>query len=753
MPKEKKSLPFQSEVEYNRICVMCPTYGRAGGKLNTFIRSALETRHGDICFSFVVNKSDTESVRVIHDLFDHPDAPIVPYEILEENTDKPHLAKYFNQAYRETKFNEPGTLVSMFGDDMEFRTPGWDRMMVDKMNDVGGFGIVYGDDDYCQHDKLCVYFVTSRAFVESTGKPFMCEEFAVDWIDNVWMVVAKGLNAAWYLPGLHVFHNHATRPGKMDATWERSRAMAAESNSRCSLVDGYAAEIRNNVKASVVAAIDPSVGYVMTTYDRIPTLAQTVKSWNKAAGHPKLMVCDDNSHRKAEVTALVSDMIGATFSSGMKNVGVDKNNDRAIRDVFDFNSKCEAVAVIDSDVAVSPVFALKYSWLWQRIRDDEKYAGGSLFNAEQNHKAGKAVGVNYVEKQTVGGCGALYKKTTVESAKFDLGSKASWDNQINSWAIVNNRKFLCTKVSHVQHTGYVEGTHISDGELWDCAENFAGYVEPIRKKTSARVHGPILFAAMARLGDVVAASMIANMLIEKHGYDLTWLAIPRYTKLIYLICPQAKLIVQEPIVGGPYGEWSETNTWEMAQKYPDFAAHINAQAGARENHGEYTTGDLRMCEFLAMLCEDVLGVKMDKNYRDYLRGGDCYLDVQRERIPGNLAVISPGGISSPALTDEKVDAKFRELKAAGYNPRILVETRPPNKSIREVRERYLYGYTVPQCIAILKHAKHFVGNDSGMAWCSLFSGCTKEIYHPSEERLKFDGVMFSDYDANAKDLV
>jgi hypothetical protein len=741
-------------MKYDKICVMLPTYGRAATKLPVFIRSLIE-KTDDIslvCICFVVNEEDTETVKAIGVFCNG----VVEYEILYERTKECNLAYYFNLAYDKTKFNDPGTCVSMFGDDMVFVTRGWESLMLEKINDACGFGIVYGDDDYCQHEKLCVYFIATRAYISLFGKHFMCPEFGADWIDTIHMEIAKELNCAWYIPNLHIRHEHFTKTNEMDVTTVRNRIVATKVHQKKNMVNEFSSEIAENVKNKLKQIDFHGLTFVMTTYDRIPILERMAVSWNKAVLIPEITVYDDCSVRIKEVRKIVSNMRNAKLCEGSSHLGCEENNVRALRCALK-EKETKGVVVIDSDACFSGAWIFKVLALWNHIQNNSWYAGGSIFNTNTHAAIPDGESINgYVNKKIIGGLGAIYKRETIEQAllNYDSTKKSlTWDNTINDWVVKNDKAFLCSEKSHIQHIGFFQGLHTSDLRLGDYAEDFAGKVEPMRSITTGFTGGPVLFAVMARLGDVVAASMIANMLMS-HGVDLTWLIIPKYAELLHRIAPGAKVIVSEPMAGGPQGDWSETNTSEMKIKYPNYSAHINAQIGARENHNEYTSSGLSPCDYMKMICEDVTGIALDKNYSDFLffddSGVGSHIDIKK--LPENLAIIAPQAITCPVITPEIAEEIFRELKAEGYNVRLLVPNRPERLPTSEIRNKYIYRQPVERCIVILQRAKMFVGSDSGMSWCALYSKCEKRIYH-KRERLRKTNTHFSVLDFNAKDVV
>lgn|SRR4030042_625898 len=214
---------------YDSICVMLPTYGRSGTLLPTFINSCMETASdvNHIKFAFCLNQKDVETDRFLK-LFKWPKKENLL--IVYESTDKPNLSLYFNMLYRETTVFGDNCLVSMLGDDMEFRTPGWDKFILDAVNMYNGIGIFWCNDNYIAHERCAVNLFVTRKMVDATEHPFMCEEFAGDMIDYLWTKVGKYTRTQHYFPDVIIQHNHNTSLPKeqWDATFNRLRPAQAE---------------------------------------------------------------------------------------------------------------------------------------------------------------------------------------------------------------------------------------------------------------------------------------------------------------------------------------------------------------------------------------------------------------------------------------------------------------------------------------------------------------------------------------------
>lgn len=192
---------------YDVLNIMVPTRGRPKWILR-FIESALDCCDSkkQIRFTFLVDADDAESCAALNRYSRRK------YVAVLTNTwggPHPHLPKYYNQMYRETPFCEPGVAVSMFGDDMVFESSGYDTAFLSALSDANGYAVVYGDDCYIQHDKMCVHLVTSRELVAATQRPFMCELFRAQCIDTVWYAVGKARQLLRYLPDVKVHHYHS----------------------------------------------------------------------------------------------------------------------------------------------------------------------------------------------------------------------------------------------------------------------------------------------------------------------------------------------------------------------------------------------------------------------------------------------------------------------------------------------------------------------------------------------------------------
>jgi len=211
---------------HTAINIFLPTYNRVD-RLKKFIKSVRDHSSPEhIYFTFLVEEDDKPTRNYLkYWERKYPDRVCV---LINENVQPdglPHLAKMYNQCYAQTPWKDESIAVSMFGDDMVVDTENFDIRMLAKLNECNGWGVVFGDDDYIQHGKMCVHLITSRKLTEATNRPFMCELFRADAIDTVWYMVAKRTGMLHYLPEVHIRHEHngALPPAERDGVFQRLR--------------------------------------------------------------------------------------------------------------------------------------------------------------------------------------------------------------------------------------------------------------------------------------------------------------------------------------------------------------------------------------------------------------------------------------------------------------------------------------------------------------------------------------------------
>jgi len=222
--------------KYTAINLMLPTRKRLAG-LERFTTSAihLAADASRLRFSFLVDVSDIETLKWVNDFqWNHK------HIIIDHRTDGPHLARYYNRLYAESIYKDEGTLVSMVSDDMYFDTQGWDRLVLDRINQYHGNAYVFGDDCYLQHGNMAVNGFTTRTVVEGIGTgEFMWGRWRANMIDVVWTEIARRAGILEYIPELHVVHDHQGKKTVKDETHLRLKQHYTFAAGRWHILDPY----------------------------------------------------------------------------------------------------------------------------------------------------------------------------------------------------------------------------------------------------------------------------------------------------------------------------------------------------------------------------------------------------------------------------------------------------------------------------------------------------------------------------------
>jgi hypothetical protein len=227
----------------------------------------------------------------------------------------------------------------------------------------------------------------------------------------------------------------------------------------------------------------------------------------------------------------------------------------------------------------------------------------------------------------------------------------------------------------------------------------------------------ILWSLPARYGDIIAGSIIANMLIEK-GYSITWVTLEKYKELVHRVSSCNLIIIKSELA-----DWIEFNSVELKLNYPNYDYYINAQFGCKENHSICT--DLKGTHPVLWLRDKVykeLNIDLPYNFKDYLKFNliGLNLDNKSDMINKEFIIVSKNYISAGKGISE---IQWQEIiKNNGNN----------NTNIIYIDETL--GLTFSECIYLMQHknCKAFIGQDSGLSWASLYSNCERYIYHQKE---------------------
>jgi len=117
--------------------------------------------------------------------------------------------------------------LGSFGDDHVPQTPGWDKLLLEAIEGMGGTGIAYPNDQV--RDDVCEAWIESSSIVRALG--WMCEPSLQHWwVDQVIHDLGAGAGCLKYLPEVLVPHKHfAAGKAQVDATYRDSgRSITAD---------------------------------------------------------------------------------------------------------------------------------------------------------------------------------------------------------------------------------------------------------------------------------------------------------------------------------------------------------------------------------------------------------------------------------------------------------------------------------------------------------------------------------------------
>lgn len=185
------------------ISILVPSRGRPD-QLDRMWSSAREHAHGTV--ELVVRLDDDDpALEQYRDVLDDATLIIGPRTVL-------------SVCWNECWENASASVFHHAGDDIVYRTPGWDRLVLDAMAAVPDrIVFVYGRDGY-QDEKLGTHGFLHQRWAEAVGyfvPPFFSSDFNDLWIFEV----AGMIDRRRYLPDLFTEHMHpCAGKGEWDLT-------------------------------------------------------------------------------------------------------------------------------------------------------------------------------------------------------------------------------------------------------------------------------------------------------------------------------------------------------------------------------------------------------------------------------------------------------------------------------------------------------------------------------------------------------
>lgn len=181
--------------------ILCPTRGRPSAAREAY-QSFLATK----------TSNDTEMLFVVDD----DDSSIEDYRIegvpILVQPSPGSMVRALNEAALWALEATPARYLGFIGDDHRFRTPGWDQVFVDLLEERGG-GMVYAYDGF--REDIPTQIFMSASIVKALGWMGLptCQHL---YIDNAWRVIGDGVKRLFYMPEILIEHLH---PAAGKAVW------------------------------------------------------------------------------------------------------------------------------------------------------------------------------------------------------------------------------------------------------------------------------------------------------------------------------------------------------------------------------------------------------------------------------------------------------------------------------------------------------------------------------------------------------
>lgn len=370
---------------------------------------------------------------------------------------------------------------SEVNDDHVYVTPGWDlKMMAAVDHKYNGFSVAYG-----QTQNMPTATMHGARFIRHFGyffPPEYSHTFVDDWLCNVGFPT----NVLTYVEDVLVDHVHwvfaKAHRDEVGVEVENNFHIGKkvfkdwyDSEKRTKDINGILEVIKNGKSITEKEIPDLSnedLVVMLTTYDRIGLLKQTVASYLECQDRPPVLyVFDDVSKESEQVKRIISKIPEAVLIKKTKHLGFYRNNTLAMNTLFSKGAK--KLLVLDSDCL------LNRQW-WPKslkIANDFDLTKNvvCLFNARVNEY--KPSGISgFVDKKSVGGLGLMLSKEIwskyikpIEKSDKEVGG---WDGEMCVRAAKDGVRILACSPSLLQHTGYEDGIHSKEDPIACVADDF-----------------------------------------------------------------------------------------------------------------------------------------------------------------------------------------------------------------------------------------------------------------------------------------
>jgi hypothetical protein len=179
----------------NKILVICPTRTRYD-KIHQTIEAFIKTQTGFADLLIAMDEDDRDGYT-----FTDYEHEYIKIEVNPRIRMIPTVNLVANKYCNEYKY------IGFIGDDHMFRTRGWDKIFLDKLEEMK-VGIVYGNDLLQGRELATAGFLTSN--IVSTLGYIAIPELIHLYMDTFWMSLGRALGKLEYFEDVTIEHCHFT---------------------------------------------------------------------------------------------------------------------------------------------------------------------------------------------------------------------------------------------------------------------------------------------------------------------------------------------------------------------------------------------------------------------------------------------------------------------------------------------------------------------------------------------------------------
>jgi len=187
------------------ISLLIPTFQRPQGMKNFALSVDATCKDpSKVEILFGVHSDDTDSIQAAHELSETCKIKVYA-EIIDRYSDgKAHLSFLWNQLYQRANYK----ILGYFGDDVLFKTPGWDEE-VRKEFGVSKTVLVLCNDVHCQMGKQATLCCTHKIVHEKIGF-YLYPKLRRWYMDTFWDIIYRSAKRLHYRPDIITEHLHPT---------------------------------------------------------------------------------------------------------------------------------------------------------------------------------------------------------------------------------------------------------------------------------------------------------------------------------------------------------------------------------------------------------------------------------------------------------------------------------------------------------------------------------------------------------------